>query len=275
MPPSNLVKPVAAFAARQPGWRMAVVMAITCAQALGLSACAYVTRGNYQDITIAPAQAASGAEPTTCTIGEAETAGQSASIGGGTALKVKRSSVPLVVRCSRAGKVASQAELVPAGDMVATSFILGGLVSGSIDYLTGAGYTYPDRIYLTNGESLKFVHGDGTPVSSPLVELETKVASDGKVTLYYRPSAQTPLLDLAKARARKTGKDTASAERLAESDSCQKPLMAALAARGAGYEIHKVTCAAKNEVVVRCEMGVCGMWDSAVSRGEADQPAVR
>lgn len=78
--------------------------------------------------------------------------------------------------------------------MVATSFVLGGLVSGSIDFLTGVGFAYPDRIYLANGESLRLVHGDGTPVRTPLVALEAKTGDDGNITLYYRPGSQTPLL---------------------------------------------------------------------------------
>lgn len=56
---------------------------------------------------------------------------------------------------------------------------------------------------------------------------------------------------------RPTGTDAFSAERLARSQSCSEQPVAALAAKGPGFETYSVPCANGDALAIRCEFGHC------------------
>lgn len=79
----------------------------------------------------------------------------------------------------------------------------------------------------------------------------------GSMVAAPRPGPWRPAPTPAQAPPRRVGTDAFSAERLARSQSCSEQPLAALAAKGPGFETYSVACANGDALAIRCEFGHC------------------
>lgn len=79
----------------------------------------------------------------------------------------------------------------------------------------------------------------------------------GPMAAAPQPAPPRPAPAPALAPPRQIGTDAFSAERLARSQSCSEHPVAALAAKGPGFETYSVACANGDALAIRCEFGHC------------------
>ena len=242
--------------------RTASALLGACA-ALALPGCALVVRGTQQDIQVdavsADGKALDGVE---CRAGDAVAAAP-AGISA-PRLTVRRSGDDLSVRCLSQGRVVASAK--------------GGVLSATIDHLSGAAFAYPGWITLVAGEERSYDRRDsadgpsggifvsrlgaGAPGASGAVALTVAPVMQGPN--YYRANYSVTASQLLRPGARRTGRDTYNAEKLALAMQCSATPRAVLIERGAGFEVHRVPCTARVELSVRCEFGNCRVQPAAL-----------
>jgi hypothetical protein len=252
-----------------------------CAAALvSLAGCALVTRGTEQDIRIETVSAE----------GQAPVAADCRQVGGPgvetskatPGLKVHRSYDDLVIRCESDGHLVASARVVSRADMALVSLVVGGVISATVDQLSGAAYAYPDWITLVAGQERTYDRKDGAPgaatgvfaralgpeagpvVASNAPSIASPVATPISVVRlvdppnrYYRAVLEVPESHLQRADARPTGRDTYNAEKLALAMNCSATPRAVLVERGGGFELHEVPCSSGPAMSIRCEFGQC------------------
>lgn len=241
--------------------------------ALALPGCALVVRGTQQSIQVdavsADGKALDGVE---CRAGDA-VAGTSAP-----QITVRRSSDDLSVRCLSHGHVVASAKVISRSDMGLISLAVGGVLSATVDHLSGAAFAYPAWITLVTGEERSYdrrdsadgplggifvsrlgagAPGAASPAAAPVVQAPN----------YYRANYSVTASQLLRPGARRTGRDTYNAEKLAASMQCSATPRAVLVERGAGFEVHRVTCTADVDLSVRCEFGHCRVQPASPPAG--------
>ncbi len=262
-----------------------------CAAALvSLAGCALVTRGTEQDIRIetvsAEGQALAAADCRQVNGLKADASKAEAKSPPG--LKVRRSYDDLVIRCETDGHLVASARVVSRADMALVSLVVGGVISATVDQLSGAAYAYPDWITLVAGQERTYDRKDSAPgaaagvfaralgpepdavaVSSPAPVSVVRVADPA--SLYYRARLEVPESHLQRADARRTGRDTYNAEKLAVAMNCSATPRAVLTESGGGFELHQVACASGPALAIRCEFGQC----RALTALAAPEPAAK
>jgi hypothetical protein len=256
--------------------RTASALLGACA-ALALPGCALVVRGTQQDIQVdavsADGKALDGVE---CRAGDAVAAAP-AGISA-PRLTVRRSGDDLSVRCLSQGRVVASAKVISRSDMGLISLAVGGVLSATIDHLSGAAFAYPGWITLVAGEERSYDRRDsaegpsggifvsrlgaGAPGVSGAVALTVAPVMQGPN--YYRANYSVTASQLLRPGARRTGRDTYNAEKLALAMQCSATPRAVLIERGAGFEVHRVPCTARVELSVRCEFGNCRVQPAAL-----------
>ena len=263
-----------------------------CAAALmSLAGCALVTRGTEQDIRIETVSAEGqslGATDCRQVDGPRAEASKTAP-----ALKVHRSYDDLVIRCETAGHLVASARVVSRADMALVSLVVGGVISATVDQLSGAAYAYPDWITLVAGQERTYDRKDNAPGAAAGVfaralppEPDAMAASGATPTKgapvsvvrvadplsrYYRASLEVPESHLQRADARPTGRDTYNAEKLALAMNCSATPRAVLTGHGGGFELHQVACSSGPSLSIRCEYGQC----RALTTLAAAEPAMQ
>jgi len=248
-----------------------------------MAGCALVTRGTQQSIRIdAVSSGGTAMAAPSCSSGEVPPSkpqslpqvqpGAAAGQASGSGLLVKRSFDDLLIRCTGDdGRVVASARMVSRADMALVSLIVGGMISATVDQISGAAYAYPDWIRLVAGEERIYDRRDsaGGPVAGIFSKsllgqpaLASAGAANGagpasKLDAWYRAKLDVPPSHLLRPGARPTGRDTYNAEKLAVSMNCSATPRAVLVERGGGFELHRVGCAGGSTLMVRCEFGNC------------------
>src|ERR1700761_5396635 len=132
-----------------------------CAAALvSLAGCALVTRGTEQDIRI---ETVSAEGRSLATADCRQVNGASEASKGTPGLKVRRSYDDLVIRCETDGHLIASARVGSRADMALVSLVVGGVISATVDQLSGAAYAYPDWITLVAGQERTYDRKDSAP----------------------------------------------------------------------------------------------------------------
>lgn len=179
-------------------------------------------------------------------------------------LTVMRSTDDLLIDCVSHGQVVARAKVISRADLAVASLMApGGMISVTIDHLSGAAYDYPDWITLVAGEERTFDRKDSAqgPLAGTFSRLLDPVAvigmpADGP-SVYYRASAELPPAAARGPGARRTGRDTYSVEKLAAAMNCNARPRAVLVEQGGGFERHRVPCSSGPDLFIRCEFGRC------------------
>ena len=82
-------------------------------------------------------------------------------------------------------------------------------------------------------------------------------AAPESATAFCQPDAAPSVPVAPEAPPRPTGADAYSAERLAREQACHAQPVAALAAKGPGFETYSVPCSNGDALAIRCEFGNC------------------
>lgn len=236
---------------------------------LSMAGCALVTRGTQQSIRIEAVSPDGKAIDADCRPGAAAVVGAGPSPHS---LMVRRSGDDLLVNCTARGQVVASGKVVSRADLVLVSLAVGGVMSATIDHLTGAAYAYPEWITLVAGQERTYDRRDSAdgPWSGTLAKAlgggdlpaATATAAAAPATAapapnYYRANYKVTASQLVTPGARPTGRDTYNAEKLAATLSCSATPRAVLVERGPGFEVHRVACPAGPDLLVRCEFGNC------------------
>lgn len=226
---------------------------------LSVSGCALVVRGTQQNIRI-DAVTAEG-KPIETLECRAANGSDAASAMPAHSLKVKRSVEDLLINCISQGGTVATARIVSRNDMGLVSLAVGGLVSATIDHLSGAAFAYPEWISLVAGQARVYDYRDstqgplsGTPVKPPSV---IEVARAGPTPSFYRANFNVTASQVRVAATRRTGRDTYNAEKVASTMQCSATPRAVLVEQGGGYEVHQVACATGDRLSIRCNFGDC------------------
>ena len=241
---------------------------------LALPGCALVVRGTQQNIQVDAVSADGKAlDSVECRAGDA-VASASAGVSA-PRLTVRRSGDDLSVRCLSQGRVVASAKVISRSDMGLISLAVGGVLSATIDHLSGAAFAYPGWITLVAGEERSYDRSDSAdgPLAGIFVS-RLGAGAPGAAALagrpvvqgpdYYRANYSVTASQLLRPGARRTGRDTYNAEKLALAMQCGATPRAVLVERGAGFEIHQVPCTAGGDLWVRCEFGNCRVQPAAL-----------
>jgi hypothetical protein len=246
---------------------------------LALPGCALVVRGTQQNIQVDAVSADGKAlDSVECRAGDAVEPAAAAALPP--RLTVRRSSDDLSVRCLSQGRVVASAKVISRSDMGLISLAVGGLLSATIDHLSGAAYAYPAWITLVAGEERSYDRRDSAdgPLGGIFVSrlgagapraAGVAAASGMQGPNYYRANYSVTASQLLRPGARRTGRDTYNAEKLALAMQCSATPRAVLVERGAGFEVHQVPCTAGVELSVRCEFGNCRVQPAALPPADA------
>jgi hypothetical protein len=250
---------------------------------LAVSGCALVVRGTQQSIRV-DAVSAEGKSLDTleCRPSDAAASGPAASTQSVT---VRRSINDLLINCISEGQVVASAKIVSRADLGLVSLVVGGMISATIDQLSGAAYAYPGWITLVAGEERIYDQRDsadgplngtfarplGAPADSvPVASIAMRV---DRAPNFYRANFKLTASDLREPGARQTGRDTYNVEKLAASMNCSATPRAVLVERGGGFELHRVACSAGPDLSIRCEYGICRVQQQTTARDDAIAPA--
>ncbi|MDM0019506.1 hypothetical protein [Variovorax saccharolyticus] len=227
-----------------------------------VSGCALVVRGTQQNIQVnAVSTDGKALESADC-----RPSGGAAPGPAAPQIKVRRSTDDLLIHCVSKGQVVASATVISRADMGLVSLVVGGVISATIDQLSGAAYAYPAWITLVAGEERVYDHrdsGDGPLAGTfarrlgPAGAASVVVLPANDLAKYYRANFNVTASQLVRPGARRTGRDTYGAEKLAATLQCSATPRAVLVEKGAGFEIHQVACATGDDLAIRCEFGLC------------------
>ncbi|MDM0014574.1 hypothetical protein QTH87_19180 [Variovorax sp. J22P168] len=234
--------------------------------ALTLSGCALALRGTQQTIKVdAVSVDGSAVGPVECRpLG----AGESTAPAIPNRLLVRRSGDDLSIQCLAQGRLVATAKVISRSDMGLVSLVVGGVLSATVDHVSGAAYAYPEWITLVAGEDRVYDRresSDGPYAGVParpvevasVVRVATAPQASDALSNYYRASYKVTPEHLLRPGARPTGRDTYGVEKLAATMNCSATPRAVLVERGGGYELHRVRCTGGEELAFRCEFGNC------------------
>lgn len=250
---------------------------------VSMSGCALVVRGTQQDITVNAVSSEGKAIETL----ECRPTGESTAAASNPKLTVKRSIDDLLINCISKGQVVASAKIISRADMGLVSLVVGGVISATIDQLSGAAYAYPGWITLVAGEERVYDRRDGAdgPLAGTFARRLAPASATGaagaasvialptnNLPVYYRANFNVTASQLLRPGARRTGRDTYGAEKLAAAMHCSATPRAVLVDKGAGFETHQVRCAAGDDLAIRCEFGICRVQPAAL-QADADADA--
>lgn len=227
-----------------------------------VSGCALVVRGTQQDIQVH----AVSSEGKSIDVLECRPTGGAAAAPSAPKLTVRRSIDDLQIDCISQGRVVASAKVISRADMGLLSLVVGGVISATVDQLSGAAYAYPEWITLVAGEERIYDRRDSTdgPLAGtfarrlgPAVAASLVVLPANDLARYYRANFNVSASQLLRPGARSTGRDTYGAEKLATAMNCSATPRAILVEKGAGFETHQVRCSEGNDLSIRCEFGNC------------------
>lgn len=187
---------------------------------------------------------------------------------------VRRSIDDLLINCISQGQVVATAKVVSRADLALVSLVVGGLISATIDQISGAAYAYPDWITLVAGEERIYDRRDsaegplsgtfarplGASATASVISVRTDRQPD-----FYRANFNVVASHLREPGARPTGRDTYNVEKLAAAMNCSATPRAVLVERGGGFEMHQVPCSSGQDLSVRCEYGICHVQPAGVA----------
>jgi hypothetical protein len=258
---------------------------------LAVSGCALVVRGTQQSIRVdAVSSEGKAIDTLECRPGDDAASGPAASTQNRQSVTVRRSINDLLIKCISEGQVVATAKIVSRADLGLISLVVGGMISATIDQLSGAAYAYPSWITLVAGEDRIYDQrdsGDGpssgtlaTPLGAPAPALAaatpTATGLDmrvDRVPNFYRANFKLTARDLREPGARQTGRDTYNVEKLAASMNCSATPRAVLVERGGGFELHQVPCSTGPDLSIRCEYGICRVQQGTTARDDSMAPA--
>ena len=229
-----------------------------------LCGCALVTRGMQQRIRVdAVSREGKAMEAVDCRPGNDSGSGPDSSAPT-QSLKVTRSVDDLLINCVSHGQVVARAKVISRADLAMASLVApGGVISVTIDHLSGAAYDYPDWITLVAGEERIFDRKDSAqgPLAGTFSRLLDPAAGIGMLADppldHYRAGANVSASDAREPGARRTGRETYNVEKLAATMNCGAKPRAVLVERGGGFERHRVPCTSGPDLLIRCEFGNC------------------
>lgn len=233
---------------------------------MSVAGCALVVRGTQQSIKVDAVSREGNALEADCRpSGGTLQPAAAAAPAPAHSLTVRRSIDDLLISCTSQGKVVATAKVVSRSDMGLVSLVVGGMISASIDHLSGAAFAYPEWITLVAGEDRVYDRRDSPdgpwtgallkPIGPPPSVVVRK--DRPPAFAFYRADFNVPASHLREPGARPTGRDTYNAEKLAAAMNCSATPRAVLVERGAGFEIHHVACSAAADLLLRCEYGRC------------------
>ena len=251
---------------------------------LAVSGCALVVRGTQQSIRVdAVSSEGKAIDTLECRPGDDAASGPAASTPNRQSVTVRRSINDLLIKCISEGQVVATAKIVSRADLGLISLVVGGMISATIDQLSGAAYAYPSWITLVAGEDRIYDQrdsGDGplsgtlaTPLGAPAPVVTAVNMRVDRAPNFYRANFKLTARDLREPGARQTGRDTYNVEKLAASMNCSATPRAVLVERGGGFELHQVPCSTGPDLSIRCEYGICRVQQGTTARDDSMAPA--
>lgn len=227
-----------------------------------VSGCALVVRGTQQNIQVN----AVSTDGTALEAADCRPSGDTVPAPTAPKLTVRRSTDDLLIHCVSKGEVVASAKVISRADMGLVSLVVGGVISATIDQLSGAAYAYPAWITLVAGEERVYDQRDSSdgPLAGtfarrlgPAGAASVVVRPANELATYYRANFNVTASQLVRPGARPTGRDTYGAEKLAAALQCSATPRAVLVEKGAGFERHQVACSTGDDLAIRCEFGLC------------------
>lgn len=153
---------------------------------------------------------------------------------------IQKSTADLAVECSKANQMTGREMVVSKANGGAWGNILaGGVIGYVVDRNTGAGFDYPNTVTVT------MTRLADVPVGDPSEAVRPSAQNPPPVTLAAAPKAAL------------TGQDSFQVQNMVRGSKCSADPLAALTAKGPGFETYTVSCDNGDAMSFRCEFGNC------------------